>query len=73
MTLKRFLDCGYALLVEAYVRVPQDLVGAVDRVNESLGLPLLSGAAEGGSERVPGPSENDLAMAELQKLMGGLA
>ena len=48
-----------------------DFISAVDQADQSIGLSL---AVEGPQpERVPTAAENDRALAELQKLMGGVA
>lgn len=62
MTLKRFLDCAYALLVEAYQQIGADLLSAIEKVNESLYKVL--------PETAPEREENIAARntAELSKL-----
>jgi len=69
MSLRRFLDCAYAILIEEYTRLGTDLLSAIEKVDESLGLrdPLER------AERQASPADNDRALAELQKMMGGIA
>lgn len=69
MSLRRFLDCAYAMLVEEYTRLGTDLLTAIERVDESLGLR----ESKPGEARKLGPSDNDRALAELKQMMGGLA
>lgn len=71
MNLKHFLDCAYAMLVEEYQRVGTDLLTAIEKVNESLGLAVIAPEAV-VAEQVPSARENDRALAELKKLVGGL-
>lgn len=70
LTLRSFLSSAFALLAEARVALGVDLLTAVDRVNESLGLapPTADGAPPA---KVPTAAENDRALAELRALMAG--
>lgn len=72
MTLSRFISCAYAMFVEEYQRVGTDLLTAIEKVNESIGLTVAKPEAAVATEHVPSSRENDRALAELQKLVGGL-
>jgi len=74
LTYKTFLDCGYALLVEFYLRIPgTDLLTAVQQVENSLSDEPLSPRQEAqAAEYVPTAAENDAALRELQKMTSGL-
>jgi hypothetical protein len=68
MTLRRFLDAGYALLVEAWQGVGSQLLESIERADESLGL-----RAAGKPVAVtPSPVDNDRALAELNAMMAGV-
>jgi hypothetical protein len=66
MSLRRFLDCAYAALVEQWQGIGRDLLTAVEQVNESLGL----GAP--GEQPKPTVTDNDRALKELQAMMAGV-
>jgi hypothetical protein len=66
--------------VEAYLRLGIDMLTAVEKTDESLGLlavddPTPVASAVPGTadrpERVPTAAENDRALRELQQMMGG--
>ncbi len=59
---------GYTVLVEAYRGLGADLLSAVDKANQSLGL----AAQPEPAVAAPTPSDNDLALAELQRATAGL-
>lgn len=67
MTLRDFLDCAYAALVEQWQSIGRDLLSAVEAVNESLGLgsPGEPAPAVG----VPSPVDNDRALQQLTTMM----
>lgn len=67
---RRMISVGFVLLVEAYRSVGVNTIEALDRV-AALGEEVPDGQAP--PEQVPTPSDNDLALMELQKMMGGLA
>jgi len=74
MTMRRFLDSGYALLVETFLRMGTDMLTAIEAVDEAIGLigappEVLVAVAE---RRVPSAADNDRALAELKGLVGGL-
>ena len=60
------MDAGYALAVETYVRLGMDLLTATSKVNESLGVEAQP------APNLPTPVDNAKALAELQKMMGGI-
>ncbi len=66
MSLKAFMRVGYTVLVEAYRGLGADLLSAVDKANQSLGL-----AATPDPVAV-GPSDNDAALRELERATAGL-
>ena len=74
MTLRRFTEAAYALLVEAWMRLPHiDLLTAVEKVDESIGLSLRNAEASGERPvRQPSPADNERALHELMKLTSGM-
>jgi hypothetical protein len=68
MTLRGFLQCGYALLVEAHMGVGADLMTAVGRADHSLfGDPAAPAPVDD-----PETIDNDAALAQLQQMMMGI-
>jgi hypothetical protein len=70
MTVRDFLNAAYTLLVGEYQRIGTDLLSAVEKVDASLGLgpdPAMVGAGA----PVVTSADNDQALVELGKLMGG--
>lgn len=57
------MSCGYALLVEAYLRMGMDMLTAVQRVEESCGLAAASPEVPAG---MPSVQDNQRALAELE-------
>jgi hypothetical protein len=70
MTLRDFLDAGYALLVSAYQSVGMDVVTAIESVDAAIGITRVD---DDGEPRVPAEIDNDASLEELSKLMGNLA
>ena len=70
MHLRHFLDAAYAILVDEYQRLGTDLLTSIERVNESIGLVAKPELAV--VEGVPSDADNDRALAELAKMMGGI-
>jgi hypothetical protein len=73
--LRGFLDCAYAILVEEYQRLGIDLLTAVEKLGDfAAGHRRTDGAIP---LEAPEPDErsvvrqNQLAMVQLQKMMGG--
>lgn len=67
--MRRFLDCGYTLLVETFLGMPgMDLLTALDRVDEAIGLTTAIPVEPG----VPTAADNDRALKELKLMMGGI-
>jgi hypothetical protein len=76
--LRRFLDIAYAILVEEYQRLGIDLMTTIEKLSDfAVGSRKTDG--ESRVQEVTEPSEqnvvkqNQQAMAELQKMMGGLS
>ena len=67
MTLRSFMSAAYSLLVGEYQRLGIDLASAVEKVNESIHLKV----APAVTERTPTVVDNDRALADLQRMMGG--
>ncbi len=65
MSYRAFVTAAYALLVETYNALGNDLLTAIDRVNETLGL----SEAETPGAGVPSPKDNAAALAELERMM----
>ena len=64
MTLRRFVDVAFAILVEEYQRLGVDLLSAIDKV----------GALGGGEASEPEPEKIDNAQSvqQLMMMMGGV-
>lgn len=72
LTLRQFLDAGYALLIEEYTRVGVSLLEAVDQTaNMRAGGPSVQ-SEDGASvpANVPSDKDNQRAMRELEAMMG---
>jgi hypothetical protein len=69
MTLRRFIDAGYTILVEEYQRLGIDLVSALEKVSD-LGLTQR----EVQERAVPPPDrvDNDQSMKMLTAMMAGV-
>jgi hypothetical protein len=72
MKLRNFLDAAYALLVEEYQRIGVNLIEAVERVNESLGLTDDAQAGQLSPSDSEITAQNERALKDLQKLMAGV-
>jgi hypothetical protein len=77
LSLRRFLDVAYAILVEEYQRLGIDLLTAIEKLGDfAAGTRETDGQSP--TQEAVEPSERDvvrqnqLAMAELTKLMGGV-
>jgi len=76
MTLPRFLDCAYALLVEHYQGLGQDLLSALEKLRQWGAAPIFERDAELAASTPFGNEialRNDASLLELKKMMGGLA
>lgn len=62
MTLRRFIDVGFAILVEEYQRLGVDLLSAIEKVS-GLG---------GNSEAEPEKIDNAASMQQLMSMMAGV-
>lgn len=67
MTLRRFLDCAYTLLVEEYQRIGLDLMTALEKVAE-----WRAGARETDVLVPADARQNDQAMNLLMAKMAGV-
>ena len=67
MSLRLFLAAAYSILVDGYRQFNMDLLTAVEKVNESLGITPAAVPAE-----APAGSDNTLALRQLETMMGGL-
>lgn len=63
MTLRRFIDVAFAILVEEYQRLGVDLLSAIDRVS-ALGV----GMVEPEPERI----DNKQSISQIMAMMGGV-
>ena len=63
MTLRRFVDVAFAILVEEYQRLGVDLLSAIDKVS------ALGG---GGSEPEPERIDNAASVSQLMGMLGGV-
>jgi hypothetical protein len=68
MTLRRFIDVGFAVLVEEYQRLGTDLLTALEKVG-ALGLSAEEAAVEAV---VPTPADNAQSMSALMGMLGGV-
>ncbi len=66
LTLRRFIDVAFAILVEEYQRLGIDLLSALEKVG------ALGTSAEDAKPDVPSPVENKQAMDQLMTMMGGV-
>jgi hypothetical protein len=71
MTMRDFLDAGYAHLVASYESVGMDLVTATENVDRAIGLSEATGENHVASDQ-PLQVDNDASLRELSKLMGGV-
>jgi hypothetical protein len=63
MTLRRFIDVGFAILVEEYQRLGVDLLSAIEKV----------GALGGGEvESEPARIDNAQSVSQLMAMLGGV-
>lgn len=62
MTLRRFIDVGFAILVEEYQRLGVDLLSAIEKVSAL------------GGDTVPEPEkiDNKQSIDQLMAMMGGV-
>jgi len=67
MTLRRFIDVAFAILVEEYQRLGTDLLNAIDKVG-LLGMP----DSEDSVAPTPTAVDNARAMEQLMGMMGGV-
>lgn len=73
MSLRHFLNCGYTILLEEYQRWGKNLFEATDELAEyAEGFPRPDAVPASGNERAV-VSQNQKAMTELSKLLGGVA
>lgn len=62
MTLRRFVDVAFAILVEEYQRLGVDLLSAIDKVS------ALGSGAEPEAERI----DNKQSINQIMAMMGGV-
>ena len=67
MTLRSFLNAGFALLVEAYTGLGVNLVQACENAWEALGMEKDAQAVEASVE-----AQNEASFNQLQSLMAGV-
>lgn len=65
MTLRNFLNCAAAMLVEDFQRFGQDIVSAVEKVN-SLGMETEEAPAEDVA------AKNAASLRQLDQMMAGV-
>ncbi len=65
MSARGFASAAYALLVETWAGLGNDMLTAIDKVNESLGLSEAETAGAG----VQNAAANTAALAELERMM----
>ena len=65
MTLRRFIDVAFAILVEEYQRLGTDLLTAIDRVS-------ALGSSEPSEAEVPAAVDNAKAMEQLMGMVVGV-
>ncbi len=64
MTLRRFIDVGFAILVEEYQRLGVDLLSAIEKVS-ALGDPE-------GAAAEPEKIDNKQSVQQLMAMLGGV-
>ena len=72
LSLRDYLNAGFALAVEAHVRTGADVITATNRIEATMGLAELEEPELSDNGNVSSASDNDAALAELQKMMSGL-
>ncbi len=65
MTLRRFIDVAFAILVQEYTRLGTDLLSAIEKVG-------ALGSSEPAEPEVPTPVDNARAMEGLMGMLGGV-
>ena len=71
MTIQGFLNTAYAMLVAEYQHLGMDMLSAVAKVDESIGLTTDIGT-QPAVAGVPTAADNDRALAALQVQLKGL-
>jgi hypothetical protein len=66
MTLPRFLDCAYVLLLDEYQRAGQDLLTAVDKLSQ------WAPRRDEREKQVDMAAQNTAAMQSFQAMMSGV-
>jgi hypothetical protein len=69
MSLRGFVDAGYAILVEEYTRLGIDLVSAIEKVSD---LGLTQREVQAGAAPPPDRVDNDQSMKMLTAMMAGV-
>lgn len=69
MTLRRFVDVAFAMLVEEYTRLGIDLLSAVEKVSD-LGTKAETAAAAAVPDKVDNRQSMDTLMAALAGVKG---
>ncbi len=66
LTLRRFIDVAFAILVEEYQRLGVDLLSALEKVG------ALGSSPEDAKPDVPSPVDNARSMDALMGMLGGV-
>lgn len=66
LTLRRFIDVAFAILVEEYQRLGTDLLTAIDKVG------ALGSSDPAEAAPVPAPADNARSMEQLMGMMAGV-
>lgn len=69
MTLRQFLDAGYALLVEEYQRLGTPLMEALEKLQDMSAHTKKPGEVVAESAVI---SQNEASLRQLQQMMGGV-
>jgi hypothetical protein len=69
MTLRRFIDAGYTILVEEYQRLGIDLVSALEKVSD---LGLTQREVQERAAPPPDRVDNDQSMKMLTGMLAGV-
>ncbi len=65
MSARAFVASAYALLVETWMGLDNDMLTAIDKVNEQIGLSMVEETEPG----VPNAAGNAAALAELERMI----
>ena len=72
LSLRRYLDCAYALLVEEYQRLGKDLMTATEELKDYRSPAPDVPVSTAAKSEADVARQNEESLRELQRMMGGL-